>query len=159
MGGMNSHFDIINHVEYVNLKSYLSTSYNEYQYYIVENGLDKISSREKKQLGIHFILRQIFFICSESKHKKCFYYQRAIDTESEYKLIKLIFNSLPARLIVDDQTFNTFVKEDCMYYPYVPIDTSKISWKKFKSLLKRQNLTSLERTFTENNSVKLSLIH
>ena len=101
---------------------------------------------------------QIFFVCEQSKHKKCFYYNYSND-DAEFKVIKLIFSALPSRLVVREQLFEDFIKEDCMYYPYIPVDTSKICWKKFKKLLKRYNLTALEKNFTKNNNVKLSLIH
>lgn len=155
---MKSYFDLLNDVEYVNLRPYLDIAYNDYQYYLTKSGLTNISARDQKNLNLHFILTQIFFVCRESKRKKCFYYQQ-VDDETEFKLVKLIFNSLPSRLVINSQPFTSFVKEDCEYYPYVPVDTSKISWKKFKSFLKKQNLTALEKNFTKNNNVKLSLIH
>jgi hypothetical protein len=156
---MKNYFDLINDVEYVNLRPYLDVAYNDYQYYVANNELTKLSAKDQKNLNIHFILTQIFFVCKESKHKKCFYYQQQPGNNSEFRLVRLIFNSLPSRFIVNDQSFEDFVKGDCEYYPYVPVDTSKISWKKFKSFLKKQNLTVLEKNFTKNNNVKLSLIH
>jgi len=155
---MKNYFDLTNDVEYVNLRSYLDISYNEYQYYLTEAELYNISAKDKKQLSLHFILMQIFFICTQSKNKKCFYYNYS-DDNAEFKVIKLIFSALPSRLVVREQSFEDFIKEDCMYYPYIPVDTSKICWKKFKKLLKRYNLTALEKNFTKNNNVKLSLIH
>lgn len=155
---MKNYFDLTNDVEYVNLRSYLDISYNEYQYYLTEAELCNISAKDKKQLSLHFILMQIFFICTQSKNKKCFYYNYS-DDNTEFKVIKLIFSALPSRLVVREQSFEDFIKEDCMYYPYIPVDTSKICWKKFKKLLKKYNLTALEKNFTKNNNVKLSLIH
>lgn len=150
---------MVNNVEYVNLKPYLAKSFQDYQYYITENDLVKLSRVEKNQLGIHFILNQIFDICQQSKHKKCFFYQWNEAEDTEKKLVKRIFNVLPSRIIFEQITFEEFIEDEAQYYPYVPVDTSKISWKRFKMLLKRQNLTMLEKKFTEDLNVKLSLLH
>lgn len=156
---MKSYFDTVNDVEYVNLQPYLAKSFQEYQYYITDNDLVKLSSKEKKQLGIHFILKQIFSICQESKNKKCFYYQWSDKHEAEKQLVKRIFNVLPSRIIFEQMSFEDFVEDEAPFYPYTPVDTSKVSWKRFKMFLKRQNLTMMERNFVENINVKLSLIH
>jgi len=156
---MKNYFDLINDVEYVNLRPYLDIAYTDCQYYLTNSELTNIPNKDKTNLNIHFILTQIFFVCKESQRKKCFYYQRLSSEDHEFKLVKLIFNSLPSRFIVNDQSFEDFVKEDCEYHPYIPIDTSKISWKKFKAFLRKKNLTGIEKNFTKNNNVKLSLIH
>lgn len=156
---MKSYFDVDNGVEYINLQPYLDIAYNDCQYYLANSELNNISNTDKKNLNIHFILTQIFYICKQSKHKKCFYYQQQTDRDSEFKLVKLIFNSLPSCFIVNNQSFEDFVKKDREYYTHAPVDTSNISWKRFKHFLKKQNLTALEKHFTKNNNVKLSLIH
>jgi len=72
---MKSYFDVDNGVEYINLQPYLDIAYKDCQYYLASSELNNISNTDKKNLNIHFILTQIFFICKQSKHKKCFYYQ------------------------------------------------------------------------------------
>ena len=91
---MKNYFDLTNDVEYVNLRPYLDISYNEYQYYITESDFCNISAKEEKQLSLHFILTQIFYVCTQSNRKKCFYYNYNHE-DSEFKLVKLIFSALP----------------------------------------------------------------
>jgi len=156
---LRSYFDIENNVEYVNLLPFLEHSFNEYSYYVVENDLKKLSRKEKNQLSTHFILKQVLLICEMSKRKKCFYYQVDPDNNRERLLTERVFNALPSRIIYNNMSFDEFLLEQREYQSYIPIDTSKISWKKFKLFLKRNNLTQIERDFTKNINVKLSLIH
>lgn len=156
---LRSYFDIENNVEYVNMTPFLEHSYNEYNLYIVENDLNKLTRKEKNQLSTHFILKQVLEICKMSKRKKCFYYHVDPDSNTERVLVERVFNSLPSRIIYNHQTFDEFLLEQREYQTYTPIDTSKISWKKFKMFLKRNNLAQIEREFTNNINVKLSLIH
>ena len=94
-----------------------------------------------------------------SKRKKCFYYQGDTDNTIERALVERIFNALPSRVIYNSMSFDEFLLEQREYQTYTPIDTSKISWKKFKSFLKRNNLTQIEKDFVKNINVKLSLLH
>ena len=123
--------------------------------FVVDNELIKLSSKEKNQLSIHFILKQILFVCKMSNHKKCFYYQS--DTGNDP--VKRIFNTLPSRIIYNSMSFDEFIVDQREYQTYFPIDTSKISWKKFKSFLKSNNLTQIEKDFITDINVKLSLLH
>lgn len=156
---LRSYFDIDNNVEYVNLSPFLEQSFNEYNMFIVNNELIKLSRKEKNQLSTHFILKQIILICMMSKRKKCFYYHVEADNNTERVLVERIFNALPSRIIYNSMSFDEFLLEQREYQTYTPIDTSKISWKKFKSFLKRNNLTQIEKDFVNNIHVKLSLLH
>ena len=156
---LRSYFDMDSNVEYVNLGPYLDSSFLEYQYYVTENELHTLTQKEKNQLGTHFILNQILTICKMSKRKKCFYYQRVEDYAIESLLIDRIFKVLPSRIIYGDVSFEEFLIEQREFEAYSPIDTSKISWKKFKTFLKKNNLTMIEKKFTRDINVKLSLLH
>lgn len=156
---LRSYFDMDNNVEYVNLLPYLDNSFQEYQYYITENELHTLSQKEKNQLGTHFILNQILLICQMSKRKKCFYYQVDEQFPVEKLLVERIFKVLPSQIIYSEETFDDFLIEQREYHSYTPIDTSKISWKKFKEFLKKNNLTMLDKKFTKDINVKLSLLH
>jgi len=156
---LRSYFDIDDNVEYVNLFPFLEHSFNEYNLFVVDNELIKLSRKEKNQLSTHFILKQVLLICNMSKRKKCFYYQVDTDNNIESVLVKRIFNALPSRIIYNSMSFDEFLLEQREYQTYTPIDTSKISWKKFKSFLKRNNLTQIEKDFVKNINVKLSLLH
>ena len=156
---LRSYFDIDNNVEYVNLLPFLKHSFNEYNMFVVDNELIKLSRKEENQLSTHFILKQILLICMMSKRKKCFYYHVESDSNTERVLVERIFNALPSRIIYNSMSFDEFLLEQREYQTYTPIDTSKISWKKFKSFLKRNNLTQIEKDFVKNINVKLSLIH
>tara|TARA_R110000764_G_C11001820_1_gene382293 strand:- start:134 stop:625 length:492 start_codon:yes stop_codon:yes gene_type:complete len=156
---LHNYFDIDNNVEYVNLLPFLKHSYNEYNMFVVDNELIKLSSKEKNQLSIHFILKQILFVCKMSNHKKCFYYQSDTGNDPEHTLVKRIFNTLPSRIIYNSMSFDEFIVDQREYQTYFPIDTSKISWKKFKSFLKSNNLTQIEKDFITDINVKLSLLH
>ena len=156
---LRSYFDIDNNVEYVNLLPFLEHSFNEYNMFIVDNELLKLSRKEKNQLSTHFILKQIILICMMSKRKKCFYYQVEANNTTERALVKRVFNALPSRIIYNSMPFDEFLIEQREYQTYTPIDTSKITWKKFKSFLKRNNLTQIEKDFINNINVKLSLLH
>ncbi len=156
---LRSYFDIDNNVEYVNLLPFLEHSFNEYNMFVVNNELIKLSRKEKNQLSTHFILKQILLICMMSKRKKCFYYHVESDSNTERVLVERIFNALPSRIIYNSMSFDEFLLEQREYQTYTPIDTSKISWKKFKSFLKRNNLTQIEKDFVNNINVKLSLLY
>jgi len=156
---LRSYFDIENNVEYVNLVPYLDNSLKEYQYFINENELHNISQKEKNQLGTHFILNQILVICKMSKRKKCFFYEVDEKYAIEKMLVERIFKVLPSKIIYDDICFEDFIIEQREYEAYTPIDTSKISWKKFKEFLKKNNLSMIENKFTKDINVKLSLLH
>ena len=156
---LRSYFDIENNVEYVNLGPYLDSSFQEYQYYVTENELHALKQKEKNQLGTHFILNQILIICRMSKRKKCFYYELNEDYAIERLLIERIFKVLPSKIIYDDVSFEEFIIEQREFQAYTPIDTSKITWKRFKQFLKKNNLTMIEKKFTHDINVKLSLLH
>jgi len=156
---LRSYFDIENNVEYINLGPYLDDSFRDYQYYITENDLNSLTQKEKNQIGTHFILNQILIICQMSKRKKCFYYEIKEEYAIEKVLIERIFKVLPSKIIHGDVDFEEFIREQREYESYTPIDTSKISWKKFKEFLKKNNLTMIERKFTHDINVKLSLLH
>lgn len=156
---LRSYFDIENNVEYINLAPYLDDSFRDYQYFLTENDLYKISQKEKNQLGTHFILKQILIVCQMSKRKKCFYYEVKEEYTIEKVLIERIFKVLPSKIIYNSNNFEDFIVEQREYEAYSPIDTSKISWKKFKEFLKKNNLTMIEKKFTQDINVKLSLLH
>lgn len=156
---LRSYFDIENNVEYVNLVPYLDDSLRDYQYYVTENELHNISQKEKNQLGTHFILNQILIICKMSRRKKCFYYQVDEEYVIEKMLVERIFKALPSKIIYESIDFEEFIQEQREYQTFTPIDTSKISWKKFKEFLKKNNLTMIENKFIRDINVKLSLLH
>ena len=156
---LRSYFDIENNVEYINLGPYLDDSFRAYQYYVAENELHNITQKEKNQLGTHFILNQILIICQMSKRKKCFFYEVKEEYAIENVLVERIFKVLPSKIIYGDVDFEDFIQEQREYQAYTPIDTSKISWKKFKEFLKKNNLTMIENKFTKDINVKLSLLH
>lgn len=156
---LHSYFDIDNNVEYVNLLPFLEHSFNEYNVFVVNNELIKLSRKEKNQLSTHFILKQVLLICNMSNRKKCFYYHAESDNTEERVLVERIFNALPSRIIYNSVSFDEFLSDQREYQVYIPIDTSKVSWKQFKSFLKRNNLTQLEKDFVKNINVKLSLLH
>lgn len=156
---LRSYYDMENNVEYVNLVPYLDNSLQDYQYYITENDLQDISQKEKNQLGTHFILNQILIICQMSKRKKCFYYEVDEQYAVEKMLVERIFKVLPSKIIYSELDFEEFIQEQREYQSYTPIDTSKISWKKFKEFLKKNNLSMIESKFIKDINVKLSLLH
>jgi len=156
---LRSYFDIDNNVEYINLKPYLEHSHQKYNYFLVDNELIKLKQREKQKLGIHFILNEILLICKMSKRKKCFYYQVGSQFVEEQKLVKCIFKVLPSQIIYNHLEFDDFLLAQREYESFTPVDTSKISWKRFKSFLVKNDLTVIEKKFTKDINVKLSLIH
>ena len=156
---LRSYFDIENNVEYVNLVPYLDNSFKEYQYFITENELHNISQKEKNQLGTHFILKQILIICQMSKRKKCFFYEVDEEYAVEKLLVERIYKVLPSKIIYSDLSFEEFIIEQREYEAYTPIDTSTVSWKKFKEFLKKNNLSMIENKFVKDINVKLSLLH
>ena len=156
---LRSYFDIENNVEYVNLVPYLDNSFKEYQYFVTENELHNISQKEKNQLGTHFILKQILIICQMSKRKKCFFYEVDEEYAVEKLLVERIYKVLPSKIIYSDLSFEEFIIEQREYEAYTPIDTSKVSWKRFKEFLKKNNLSMIESKFVKDINVKLSLLH
>lgn len=156
---LRSYYDMESNVEYVNLVPYLDNSFQDYQFYITENELHNISQKEKNQLGTHFILNQILIICKMSKRKKCFYYEIDEEYAIEKMLVERIFKVLPSKIIYSDVDFESFIQEQREYQAYTPIDTSKISWKKFKDFLRKNNLSMIENKFIKDINVKLSLLH
>ncbi|MDB4396018.1 hypothetical protein N9Z65_00205 [bacterium] len=156
---LRSYFDIENNVEYINLAPYLEHSHQEYNYFIVDSELSKIKQREKQKLGIHFILQEILLVCKMSKRKKCFYYQVNPQFKEEHKLVQRIFKVLPSQIIYNKLDYDDFLLAQREYEVFTPIDTSKISWKRFKSFLIKNGLTAIEDKFTKDINVKLSLIH
>ena len=77
----------------------------------------------------------------------------------EKMLVERIFKVLPSKIIYGDLDFEEFIQEQREYQAYTPIDTSKISWKKFKEFLKKNELTMIESKFLKDINVKLSLLH
>ena len=75
------------------------------------------------------------------------------------KISERIFRVLPSQIIYNQLEFDDFLIAQREYEIFTPIDTSKISWKRFKSFLVKNDLTAIERKFTEDINVKLSLIH
>jgi len=156
---LRSYYDMENNVEYINLTPYLEHSHQEYNYFVVENELTNLKQREKQKLGIHFILKEILLICQMSKRKKCFYYHEDDQFIKEKQLIKSIFRVLPSQVIYGQLSFDNFLVTQREYELFTPVDTSKISWKRFKNFLKKNDLTAIEEKFTKDINVKLSLIH
>jgi len=140
--------------ELVNLNYFLQKSFNDYSLYITQHSL-KLTRKDKNKLGIHFILKQLLQIVSVSKYKKHFYYK--VNDSIENILVKRIFAALPTRIQYGDIDFNTFVNEH-EYYVFRSIDSSLVSFSKFRQFLKRYELQSLEKEFLNNVNVKLSLL-
>ena len=141
---------------FINLNKHLKDSFNEYVLYITEYELN-LSRKEKNKLGIHFILKKLVNICSLTKTKKWFYYQVDNEKGIEYTLIKRIFGSLPTNITYGNGNFNTFIK-DRDYISFKNIDSSQVSFSKFRQFLKRYELQALEKEFLSNINIKLSLL-
>ena len=60
-----SYFDDVQNVEYIDLEPALVQSCKDYNYYIAENELGKISKRDKNRIGTHCMLNQIINVCKE----------------------------------------------------------------------------------------------
>ena len=150
------HYDKILDIEFVDLNSYLTDSFNEYILYITENEL-KLSRKEKNKLGIHFIIKHLLQVAKSSKTKKWFYYRVEDIRSEEAKLVKRIFNSLPTNIIYGEERFSAFIKEH-HYNVYKSKDAGKISFQKFRQFLKRYELQHHEKEFLQDINVKLSLL-
>ena len=59
-------------IVFVDLNSYLTDSFNEYNLYIAENEL-KLTRKEKNKLGIHFIIKHLLVEVRSTNKKKWFY--------------------------------------------------------------------------------------
>ena len=153
----NSYFDDIQNVEYIDLEPALVQSCKDYNYYIAENELGKISKRDKNRIGTHCMLNQIINVCKESDTKKIFYYREYIKYPVENMLVKRIFNALPTTIVYDTISFDAFLRE-LKYKVVKREDSSAVCFKKFKKFLKTTGLTKVEREFTENARVKFSLL-
>jgi hypothetical protein len=148
-------YDSRRDIVFVNLNSYLTDSFNEYNLYITENEL-KLSRKEKNKLGIHFIIKQLLEAVKSTNKKKWFYYKVTDGTE-ESKLVKRIFNSLPTNIMYGDSEWLTFI-EELDYNVYKKKDVTGVSFQKFRLFLKRYELQQLEREFLGDINVKLSLV-
>lgn len=142
-------------IVFVNLNSYLTDSFNEYNLYIAENEL-KLTRKEKNKLGIHFIIKQLLTAVRSTNKKKWFYYKVCEDSE-ETKLVKRIFNSLPTNIMYGECDWHEFIKE-LDYNVYKKKDGASVSFQKFRQFLKRYELQQLEREFLGDINVKLSLL-
>ncbi len=67
-----SYFDDVQNVEYIDLEPSLIQSCKDYNYYIAENELGRMSKKDKNRIGTHFMLNQIINVCKESDTKKYF---------------------------------------------------------------------------------------
>ena len=152
-----SYFDDVQNVEYIDLEPALVQSCKDYNYYIAENELGKISKRDKNRIGTHCMLHQIINVCKESDTKKIFYYREYTKYPVENMLVKRIFNALPTTIVYDTIPFDAFLRE-LKYKVVKREDSSAVCFKKFKKFLKTTGLTKVEREFTENAKVKFSLL-
>ena len=139
----------------IDLRDHLKDSFNEYISYITEHELD-LTRKEKNKLGIHFILKKLFKICSETNTRKWFFYQVENEKALEYVLVKRIFNSLPTNIIYTEDNFNNFLNK-AEYSTFEYNDISKVSFRKFRQFLKRYELQALEKEYMSNLNIKLSL--
>jgi len=147
--------DLIRGFEFIDLNKRLSKSFNEYNYYITENEL-KLTRKDKNKLGIHFIIKELVKVCSNSDTKKWFYYKT--DGKSiEHTLVKRIFNALPTNITYNQDDFNTFLEERD-YISFNKKDASAVSFYKFRLFLRRYELQQIEREFLSNINIKLSLL-
>lgn len=150
------YYDSVLDIEFIDLNSYLTDSFNEYILYITEHEL-KLTRKEKNKLGVHFIIKHLLEVAKSSKTKKWFYY-RADDVRSEEaKLVKRIFNALPTNIIYDDMRFSDYIKER-HYNVYKSKDAGMVSFQKFRLFLKRYELQQHEKEFLHNINIKLSLL-
>ena len=148
-------YDSKRDIVFVDLNSYLTDSFNEYNLYITENEL-KLSRKEKNKLGIHFIIKQLLIAVRSTNKKKWFYYRVEGDSE-ESKLVKRIFNSLPTNIMYGEGDWVEFIKE-LEYNVYRRKDGASVSFQKFRQFLKRYELQQLEREFLGDINIKLSLL-
>tara|TARA_R110000824_G_scaffold396550_2_gene598098 strand:- start:17 stop:517 length:501 start_codon:yes stop_codon:yes gene_type:complete len=144
------------HKTIVNLNYFLTRSFNEYVFHLVENNL-KLNRHDKNKLGIHFILNQIIQAVNiDKEHKKLFYYKEG-ERLIEYQLVKRIFNTLPSVIKYGEVGFIEFIEEQDYEVWKSPADT-RLSFQNFRNFLKRYDLKHLEREFLADVNIKLSLL-
>ena len=148
-------YDSKRDIVFVDLNSYLTDSFSEYNLYITENEL-KLTRKEKNKLGIHFIIKQLLVAVKSTNKKKWFYY-RVTEGSEESKLVKRIFGSLPTNIMYGDCEWYEFIKE-LDYNVYKGKDGASVSFRKFRQFLKRYELQQLEREFLGDINIKLSLL-
>tara|TARA_R100000951_G_scaffold87471_1_gene75254 strand:- start:134 stop:613 length:480 start_codon:yes stop_codon:yes gene_type:complete len=146
--------DSVRGYTFINLNRLLESSYKEYQLYINENDL-KLTKKEQKQLGFHFIATKIIEVCSYSDTKKWFYYK--ISESVENTLVKQLFNSLPTNITYGDTSFKQFL-DDRDYSSFNSKDVSKVSYEKFSRFLHSNGLLKLVNKLHINLNIKLSLL-
>ena len=147
--------DTVRGFEFINFNRCLARSFNEYLLYITENEL-KLTRKDKNKLGIHFIIKELVKVCSETDNKKWFYY-KTDDKTIEYTLVRRIFNALPTNITYSEEDFSTFL-EDRDYMSFNKKDTSAVSFYKFRLFLRRYELQQIEEEFLSNINIKLSLL-
>ena len=147
--------DLVRGFKFINLNKTLAKSFNEYSYYITENEL-KLTRKDKNKLGIHFIIKELVYICSKSNSKKWFYYKTNGDS-IEYTLVKRIFNALPTNITYGSDDFKSFLEERD-YISFKKRDSSAVSFYKFRLFLRRYELQQIEKEFLSNINIKLSLL-
>ena len=144
------------HKTIINLNYFLTKSFNEYNYHLVENDL-KLNRHDKNKLGIHFILKQIIQAVKIDKdHKKLFYY-KADDKVIEHQLVKRIFNTLPSVIKYNEVGFREFIKGQD-YEVWKSPTEAQLSFRNFRNFLKRYDLKHLEKEFLADVNIKLSLL-
>ena len=146
--------DSVRGYTFINLNRLLESSYKEYQLYINENDL-KLTKKEKKQLGFHFIASKIIEVCSLSDTKKWFYYKSNENVEN--KLVKQLFKTLPTNITYGDTSFQQFL-DDRDYSSFNSKDVSKVSYDKFGRFLRSNGLLTLANKIHLNLNIKLSLL-
>ena len=149
-------YDKLLDIEFIDLNSYLTDSFNEYILYITENEL-KLTRKEKNKLGVHFIIKHLLDVAKSSKTKKWFYYRVDDVRSEECKLIKRIFNALPTNIVYGDCCFSDYIKER-QYNVYKRKDSASVSFQKFRLFLKRYELQHHESEFLQDINIKLSLL-
>ena len=144
------------HKPIMNLNYFLTKSFNEYNYHLVENDL-KLNRHDKNKLGIHFILKQIIqAVKIDKEHKKLFYY-KTDEKIIEYQLVKRIFNTLPSVVKYGEVGFKEFIEEQD-YEVWKSPTEAQLSFRNFRNFLKRYELMHLEREFLADVNIKLSLL-
>ena len=143
------------HKTIINLNYFLTKSFNEYNYHLVENDLE-LKRHDKNKLGIHFIVKELIKVCSKNKTKKWFYY-KTDGSSIEYTLVKRLFNALPTNITYSEEDFDTFLEERD-YMSFNKKDTSTISFYKFRLFLRRYELQQIEEECLSNINIKLSLL-
>ena len=140
----------------MNLSHFLTKSFNEYNYHLVENDL-KLNRHDKNKLGIHFILKQIIQAVNiDREHKKLFYY-KTDERVIEYQLVKRIFNTLPSVIKYGEVGFREFIEEQD-YEVWKSPTEAQLSFRNFRNFLKRYELMHLEKEFLADVNIKLSLL-